>query len=256
MTFRHRKWRSGALLGVVALVGGFATAGELSAAAIDPDAPGLAPSDRLARLLDRSKLEQAKVERMAADFVQLKENSMLLAPEERRGRFLYAADPQRREEAASVRWEYASPRAMTVVIADRLMTTWYHELGRADRVSIGRFADQAFKYLGSGGSLESLYQYFEVAARFPGADSPGTPYQLDLTPRYSSMKKKLAAMTIWVDRSRFLPIRFRYVETDGDTTEYRFENVMINPEIPAGTFQLVLPPDVEVRELKADKASG
>jgi|CXWL01.1.fsa_nt_gi outer membrane lipoprotein-sorting protein len=220
----------------------------------NPDAPGLEPSVRLALLLERSKLEQAKVTTLQAAFTQRKESALLAAADETHGRFLYAAGPVDQPEDARVRWEYGGAKPMTVVIADRTMTTWYQDLGRAERVKIGRYADQVMKYLGSGGSLESLYQYFTVAVRFPS--TAGVPYQLDLAPRYSRIKKKLAGMTIWVDRARFLPTRFRYLEADGDTTEYEFRDLEVNAQLPTDAFALTLPAGVVVKEVSLDKSGG
>jgi outer membrane lipoprotein-sorting protein len=235
-----------------------ACAGPLSAAtggaSVDPDAPGLEPSARLERLVERTKAEQAKMRTLSARFVQRRVSALLAAPEESRGQFLLAVESRgtsAEAEASRVRWEYASPKPMTVVIAAGEMTTWYQDLGRAERVKVGRYADQVFKYLGAGGSIESLYQYFDVAVSFP-ADAT-TPYELALTPRYTRMKKRLAGMTIWVDRQLFLPTRFRYLEADGDSTEYEFSAVEINRELPPDAFDLTLPEGVEVREVTLDR---
>ena len=40
-------------------------------------------------------------------------------------------------------------------------------------------------------------------------------------------------MSLWIDRELFLPVRVRYVEANGDTTEYRFDHLRRNGEIPA-----------------------
>ena len=60
-------------------------------------------------------------------------------------------------------------------------------------------------------------------------------------------------MSLWIDRKLFLPVRVRYVEANGDTTEYRFENLRRNGEIPSTRFELAIPPDVEVRVVDLDR---
>ena len=52
-------------------------------------------------------------------------------------------------------------------------------------------------------------------------------------------------MDIWIDRKTFVPVRLRYVEPGGDTTDYRFSDLEINPDISPERFELDLPPDVK-----------
>jgi outer membrane lipoprotein carrier protein len=217
-----------------------APAGRPPAAAPDPAAPGLAGRARLEALVERVKHEQKRVATLEARFVQRQESSMLLEPEESTGTFSYSA-PDR------VRWEYTAPNPISVVIAGEEMTTWYRDLGRAEQLAIGRYSSQVFKYLGASGSLETLLDYFTVTARFP--QQPNEPYQLVLKPRYERIAKRLDSMTLWIDAERFLPVRLRYVAADGDVTEYRFEDLVINGEMPAERFELKLSDGVAVRRV-------
>lgn len=213
----------------------------------DPDAPGLSTSARLAALVARIKHEQAGTRSLDARFVQRKASQLLLAPDEARGRFLFAA-PDR------IRWEYETPKPILVLIRGKDMLTWYRDLGRADAVRIGRYTEQVFKYLGAGGSIETLYEYFRVSVHFPR--QPGEPYRLELVPKYERIAKKLRAMTVWVDRASFLPTRFRYLEADGDSTEYELHQVQRNTPLPPGIFEEKLPASVQVRKVDLEKATG
>src|SRR5262245_39570473 len=84
----------------------------------DPDAPGLSLPERSAALLDRIRLEQKELESLEADFVQLRESEFLAAPEESRGRFAYSAPDH-------VRWDYLSPKPVSLVLDENEMLTWY-----------------------------------------------------------------------------------------------------------------------------------
>lgn len=206
----------------------------------DPTEPGLSGTQRLEALIERIKLEQSRMKTLEAQFVQRRDSELLVDPEESRGVFSYAA-PDR------VRWEYSSPNPISVVIDGQEMTTWYRDLGRADRLKIGRYSSQVFKYLGASGSMETLLDYFRVSARFP--EEPGEAYRLRLLPKYERISQKLKSMTIWIDPERYLPNRLVYVSAGGDTTEYRFEDFQINGEIPRERFVLDLPPEVKAREV-------
>lgn len=207
-----------------------------------PDAPALSLSQRFEALLERVKYEQKRLRSLEADFVQEKASEFLATPETSRGSFAFAS-PDR------VRWEYREPKPISLVIVDDVMLTWYRDVGRAERVKVGRQSSQVFQYLNASGSLESLLRYFRATVTFP----PGRePYRIELVPRFARVARRLASMTLWIDRERFLPVRVRYVEPNGDVTEYRLENLRVNQPVPDARFVLELPPDVQVREIDLD----
>lgn len=212
----------------------------------DPDAPGLSSSERLDALFERVRVEQRAVRSLEARFVQRKESQLLVEPEVSKGSFSYLA-PDR------VRWEFVSPNPMTVVIDDERMTTWYRDLKRADVLSVGRYSERILQYLGASGTLETLLDYFRVRATFPR--DPSEPYRLSLDPRYPRIAKRIESMDVWIDRERFVPVGLRYVEPDGDVTEYRFTEIEVNADIPPERFELELPADVKRRRVAADRSS-
>ncbi|MGE4188287.1 MAG: outer membrane lipoprotein carrier protein LolA [Thermoanaerobaculia bacterium] len=209
----------------------------------DPDQPGLSTSKRAAALLDRVQAEQKQLTSLEADFVQRRESEFLASPEESRGTFAYRAPDL-------VRWDYLAPSPLSLVIRDDEMLTWYKDLGKAERVKVGRASSQVLRYLNASGSLDSLMKYFTVTIAFPDGDEP---YRLDLTPRYARIQKRLKGMTLWIARDSFLPVRVRYVEASGDLTEYRFEAMRRNREIPLEQFELEIPAGVEIQEVDLDR---
>jgi len=211
----------------------------------DPDDPSLSGAARVEALLDRVKFEQQRVESLEAGFVQRRESSMLLEPDVSRGTFSYVAP-------SSVRWEYSAPKAISVVIDGEEMLTWYHDLGRAERLKVGRYSDQVLKYMGASGSFDALMEYFQLRVRFP--EDPSKPYEVELTPRYERVAQRMAGMTVWVDRDHYLPVRLRYETAEGDVTEYQFEDLKVNSGIPSDRFHIDLPPGVEVREVSLDRS--
>jgi outer membrane lipoprotein-sorting protein len=213
----------------------------------DPMAPGLTGPQRLSALVERVKYEQRRLKTLEARFTQQQESSMLAAPEESRGVFSYAA-PDR------VRWEYLSPSPISVVVRGDEMTTWYHDLKRAETLKVGRYSSQVFKYLGASGSLQTLLEYFTVKLKLP--EKKGDPYRLELVPKYQRIAKRLKGMTLWIDGAAFFPERLRYVEADGDTTEYRFSDFKRNVPIPADRVVLKLPPGVASRVVDLGREGG
>lgn len=238
-SIRRPAVRAGRLL-IWTLAASFATglaAKSDDAVPADPNAAGLSHRQRLDALVERVRREQADLETMRARFTQHKESELLLEPHDSRGLFLYKA-PDR------VRWEYQTPEPRVMAIRGEEMLTYYPEERRAESVSIGRITEQVFKYLGAAGSLETLMKYFSVAAEFP--ERTGDPYHLTLLPRYESVRKRLQSMELWIDGKGFLPTRVRYVEKEGDVTEYRFDDLEVNVAVPDSQFELVLPAGVQV----------
>ncbi len=224
----------------------------------DPDAPGLTLIQRSEALVDRIRYEQKLLRTLEADFVQFRSSEFLTAPEESRGAFAYAAPDQ-------VRWDYHSPKPVSLVIREDEMLTWYKDLGKAERVKVGRASSQVFRYLNASGSLDTLMKYFAVTFAFPPAaaapgagagSAEGDAYRLDLSPRFSRIRKRLAAMSLWIDRKLFLPVRVRYVEANGDITEYRFERLRLNGAIPPERFELAIPKEVEIRVIDLDRGGS
>jgi outer membrane lipoprotein carrier protein len=213
----------------------------------DPLAPGLSGAERLQALLDRVRLQQRQVKTIEAHFVQHRASAMLVSPQQSTGVFSYAA-PDR------VRWEYQQPTPITVVIRGSEMTTWYRDLKRADKLKIGRYSNQVFKFLGASGSMDSLLEYFTVQLTLPR--QPGDPYRLKLLPRYDRIKKRIHAMEVDIDAERFFPIHLEYEEADGDVTSYDFKDFQWNTPIPEGRFALQLPPGTETHTVDLGGADG
>ena len=204
----------------------------------DPKAPGLDGTARLKALVERVKIEQSHLKTLEARFTQTQQSAMLVTPETSTGGFSYAA-PDR------VRWEYATPNPISVVIKGEEMTTWYHDLKRADLLKIGRYSNQVFKYLGASGNMDSLVEYFTV--RLTAPPKKGVPYQMELIPRFSRISKRIKSMSLWIDDESFLPVRLKYVEADGDWTDYKFTDMKMNSAIPADRFVLNIPKGVQTR---------
>jgi len=173
--------------------------------------------------------------------VQQKSSEFLSEAESSRGEVTFVT-PDR------VRWEYEAPKPVTLLIRGDEMLTWYRDLGRAERVRVERLSSQVLQYLSASGSLESLLKYFRASVTFPR--DAREPYQLDLVPRFERVAKRLSSMTLWIDREMFLPVRVRYVEPNGDTTEYRLLEVRVNQVVAEGRFDVELPADVEIREIE------
>lgn len=237
------------ILGLLSLAVGVASSaqepGQESGAS--PFDRSLAPSQRLEAVAERVRLAHESLETLEAEFSQVKESALLIEPERAAGRFSYAAPDK-------VRWEYLEPDPISLVIAERTMTTWYRDIGQVETAQVGTQADRVMRYLGAATSLDSLLEYFSVTLQLSSQED--APLKLKLSPRFKRVARRIREMELWLHPKMYLPVRLRYVEGDGDVTEYWFSNFRRNEGIPRGRFELDWPEDVEVREIRFDSRTG
>jgi outer membrane lipoprotein carrier protein len=210
------------------------------ALAQEPLPPGLRGADKLAALVQRVSQVQASLKTLTADFEQRRTSRLLAEPSVSHGKFYFEAPD-------TVRWDYTSPRPMTVLLAGGVATTYRPLEKRAERIEVGRAQRRVFRFLSAAEPLEKLMGYFSFTFRDPG---PSGNYTLLLQPTAHQIKKRLRSVEIEIDRRSLLPVRVAYSEPDGDSTEYKFSAIEVNKLQRPGLFTLDLPPDVPVVRLK------
>lgn len=210
------------------------------ALAQEPLPPGLHGADKLEALVQRVSQVQASLKTLSADFVQRRTSRLLAEPSVSRGKFYFQAPD-------SVRWDYTSPRPMTVLLAGGVAITYRPLEKRAERIEVGRAQRRVFRFLSAAEPLDKLMGYFTFTFRDPG---PSGNYTLLLKPTAHQIKKRLQSVEIEIDRHSLLPVRVAYAEPDGDSTEYSFSAIEMNKPQSAGLFDLALPPDVHIVQLK------
>lgn len=184
--------------------------------------------------------QQKKTRTLQADFRQEKVLALLAKPEVSTGTFLYS-------QPNNVLWTYDAPKRVQMVIAGGFLTTYYPELGKAERIDVRRFEDRIFRYMGASGAIDELARYFD----FTFTDSKSKPvYLLDLTPKTRAVSKRVQRIKLWIDKTTFLTSRIEYVEGDGDITRYEFTNIRVNEPVPPSRFALALPSSVKIEQMK------
>src|SRR5213083_1813687 len=212
-----------------------AAAMALPALAARPAAP-----NSLDEVIKRVHEHQKKTTTLQADFKQEKTLALLAKPEVSTGRFTY-------QKPNNVLWIYDSPKRVTMLISNGMMTTYYPDLNKAEQIEVKRYQDRIFKYMGASGALDELATFFNFTFS-NRADLPA--FVLDLDPKTKSIAKRVKHLRIWIDKKTYLTTKFEYTEGDGDTTRYEFTNVKINEPVAPNKFVLALPPSVRVEQMK------
>lgn len=194
----------------------------------------------LEQVIKKVQETQKKTMTLQASFKQEKELALLSRPEVSTGTFTYS-------RPSNVLWTYDAPKRVQMVIAGGVMTTYYPELLKAERIDVKRFEDRIFKYMGASGAIDELARYFDFTFTDQKAKSV---YLLDLTPKTKAVSKRVQRIKLWIDKTTYLTSKIEYVEGDGDITRYEFTNVRINEPVPASRFALSLPSNVKVEQMK------
>jgi outer membrane lipoprotein-sorting protein len=203
-----------------------------ASAAVNPDS--------LDEVIKKVQLAQANTTTLQADFRQEKTLALLSKPELSTGRFIYS-------KPNSVLWTYDAPKRVTMLIANGMLTTYYPDLNKAEKIEVKRYQDRIFKYMGASGAIDELEAYFN----FTFTNTAGKAfYVLDLNPKNKTIAKRVRHITIFIDKKTYLTTQFEYTEGDGDKTRYEFLNVKINAPVEQSRFSLNLPSNVRVEQMK------
>jgi outer membrane lipoprotein-sorting protein len=212
----------------------------LCAAALSVPAVARTNPDSLDEVIKKVQLAQAQTTTIQADFRQEKTLALLAKPEVSTGRFVYS-------KPNNVLWSYDAPKRVTMLIADGMLTTYYPDLNKAERIEVKRYQDRIFKYMGASGAIDELGAWFN----FTFTNTSDKPYfVLDLDPKNKAVGKRVRHIKIFIDRKTYLTTQFEYTEGDGDKTRYEFLNVKINAPVEQGRFVLTLPSSVRVEQMK------
>lgn len=199
-----------------------------------------AKPDSLDDVIQRVQLAQKNTNTLEADFRQEKTLALLAKPEVSTGRFVYL-------KPNNVLWTYDAPKRVTLLIADGMLTTYYPDLNRAERIEVKRYQDQIFKYLGASGTIDELGAWFN----FTFTNTADKPYYvLDLDPKTKGIAKRVRHLRVYIDRKTYLTTQFEYTEGDGDKTRYEFLNVKTNAPVEQSRFSIAIPSNVRVEQMK------
>ncbi len=212
----------------------------LCAAALSVPAAAKVNPDSLDEVIKQVQLAQARTTTIQADFRQEKTLALLAKPEVSTGRFVYS-------KPNNVLWSYDAPKRVTMLIANGMLTTYYPDLNKAERIEVKRYQDRIFRYMGASGALDELGAWFN----FTFTNTSDKPYfVLDLAPKSKTIAKRVRHIKIFIDRKTYLTTQFEYTEGDGDKTRYEFLNVKINAPVEQSRFVLTLPSSVRVEQMK------
>ena len=211
-----------------------------AAMALPLSAAKVADPNSLEEVIKKVQETQRQTNTLQADFRQEKTLALLAKPEVSTGTFVYS-------KPNNVLWTYDAPKRVQMLITNAKMTTHYPELNKAETLDVARFQDRIFKYMGATGAIDELSRYFD----FTFTNKPSDPaYLLDLKPKTGAVAKRVQRIKLWIDKKSYLTSRIEYTEGDGDVTKYEFTHLRVNEPVAQSRFDLKLPANVHVEQMK------
>lgn len=138
------------------------------------------------------------------------------------------------------RWNYQAPQPGVMIVKDGRFARY---VPQSKQVFRGPARGEADLLVGFGPGASGLGKKYDVTL-LPDEKVGETPtYVLDLKQR-SGESGLFAAIRLWIDKTRFIPVQTRLTEPTGDHATIRFDRVVINGPLSAGAFDLKLPKDV------------
>jgi len=194
-------------------------------------------AERLDDILVEMDKAGKRLKTMTADFIQTDHDYLLKDQEETRGK-LSLAVPGR------IRWEHAPPREKVLVVKDDLVRVYnpaahqVHEFRRGKGASSGG----ADLLIGFGGGNEKIRESYDVGL----VEETESTVTLSLVPKPDSQASLFTKIELTLDKKTWTPVRSVFHQPNRNRADIRFENVVLNRDLPAGTFELKLPPNVEI----------
>ena len=105
--------------------------------------------DSLDEVIKKVQQRAARTDTLQADFRQEKELALLSKPEVSTGRSSLS-------KPNNVSGPTTPRSGCTMLIAEGMLTTYYPDLNKAERIDVKRYQDRIFKYMGASGAIDEL----------------------------------------------------------------------------------------------------
>lgn len=191
------------------------------------------PAGDAAAVLAALEQQGRQLVSMRASFEQTRTSVVLDETETTSGRVLL-------QVPGRLRWDYLRPQPSAMAVKDGRFERYFPQTKQVFR---GPARGEADLLVGFGPGSKDLGRKYEVSLAGQEAVSGRPAWILDLKPR-AGQGGLFAAIRLWVDQQRSIPVQTRLTEPTGDYTVVRFDEVEINPRLAGDAFELRLPKDV------------
>ena len=192
----------------------------------------------LREVVERFDSAQAQIQTLQCPFTLTLRRALLKTPSVTRGTVYL-------QGSEFAHFSFLPPEDLILHLTPKALISYSPEAKEGEMMKIGIIKNSDRKFLGLGQKLSYLSDYFQIALD-EGKDGTNTWY-LTLTPRTLSLRKRLLALNLWVDRETWLPRQVQWVERSGDSWLLELGTLRTNQPLPASVSGFRLPEGIPLR---------
>ncbi|HJV90423.1 MAG TPA: outer membrane lipoprotein carrier protein LolA [Holophagaceae bacterium] len=209
----------------------------LLAAALSPASGQSLPP--LQEVVERFDAAQAKVQTLQAPFTLTIKRALLRTPTATKGTVYL-------QGSEFAHFAFSAPEDLILHLTPKELLSYSPEDRSGERLKIGIIRNADRKYLGLGQKLSFLKEGFQIGVG--ESKDPSSTLFVTLSPRSLSLRKRMQAINLWVDRETWLPRQIQWIERSGDTWTLELGPLKLNQPLPPSVQAFRLPEGITVRE--------
>ena len=192
----------------------------------------------LREVVERFDSAQAQVQTLQCPFTLTLRRALLKTPSVTKGTmYLQGSD--------FAHFAFQPPEDLILHLTPKALISFSPEAREGELMKIGLIKNADRKFLGLGQKLSYLSDYFQIGLS-EAKDVPNTWF-LALSPRTLSLRKRLQALNLWVDKDTWLPRQVQWIERSGDSWFLELGPLKINQPLPAAVTGFKLPDGIPLR---------
>ena len=185
---------------------------------------------------------QQKIQTLAASFSQKRDTSLAKDP-------LFSAGIVKFKRPDRLHFIYSQPEPMEMALDGKTLWIYYQGRSQAEKYSFSRNKKMT-QYLEP---VMGIFQktFGQLAEEYAVTNLDGgeeRTYRFRLHPREEAVRKYLASVDLWIDKTSGAILRFEMVETSKDRLNLEFKDLKINPPLTDEELTIVIPHSVRVQE--------
>jgi outer membrane lipoprotein-sorting protein len=192
----------------------------------------------LREAVERFDAAQAQVQTLQCPFTLTLRRALLKTPSVTKGTlYLQGSD--------FVHFAFQPPEDLILHLTPKALISYSPEAKAGELMKIGLIKNANRKFLGLGQKLSYLSEYFQIQLG-EARDLPGA-WLLAMTPRTLSMRKRMQALNLWVDKETWLPRQVQWIERSGDSWLVELGPLKTNQALPPTVTGFKLPEGIPLR---------
>lgn len=185
-------------------------------------------------IADRTESRLRSMESLQAEFVQTYYSSSVSAPLIEKGRLFI-------QKPGWMRWDYQDPEKKTFLLKETLYQEYYPEDKQLVQSNLSE-EEGDIDFLGLLRGTKGIQDNFSVeSVSFPTENE--RVHQLKLIPKQGDPETYIL---LEVDPKTWLILRAISFDWAGNRQEFQFSQIKVDIALPGDTFELKLPPDVDI----------